>query len=67
VRTFGVRFKIRHKFFYAGIKLSRGTAGHEKLLAQLGIPFSHPMSLVMPFIELLGGAALLMGSAPLRQ
>jgi putative oxidoreductase len=43
-------------------KLSRGTAGFEKLLAQTGVPFSHVSSQIVPFIELLGGFAILTGS-----
>ena len=42
-------------------KLSRGTAGFEKMLLQLGVPFPHVMGIVVPYIELLGGVALLVG------
>jgi putative oxidoreductase len=42
-------------------KLSRGTAGFERMLLQLGVPFPHIMGNVVPYIELLGGVALLVG------
>jgi putative oxidoreductase len=42
-------------------KLSRGPAGFEKLLTVLGVPFPHLTSWVVPFIEVLGGAAILAG------
>jgi len=42
-------------------KLSRGTGGFEKLLAQSGVPFAHINSWIVPFVELLGGLALLVG------
>ena len=42
-------------------KLSRGTAGFEKLLVQTGVPLAHLMSWVVPFTELLGGLALILG------
>ena len=43
-------------------KLSRGTGGFEKLLAQTGVPFAHINSWIVPFVELLGGLALLVGA-----
>jgi putative oxidoreductase len=43
-------------------KLSRGTQGFEKLLAQTGVPFAHINSWIVPFVELLGGLALLLGA-----
>jgi putative oxidoreductase len=43
-------------------KLSRGPANFEKLLVQLGVPLHHLASWVVPFVELLGGFALLMGA-----
>jgi putative oxidoreductase len=43
-------------------KLSRGPAGFEQLLKQLGVPFAHIMSWVVPLTELLGGIALLAGA-----
>lgn len=42
-------------------KISRGTGGFEKLLQQLGIPFSHANAVITPYIELLGGLALILG------
>jgi len=43
-------------------KLSRGPANFEKLLVQLGMPLHHLASWVVPFVELLGGFALLAGA-----
>ena len=43
-------------------KLSRGPANFEKLLVQLGMPLHHLASWVVPFVELLGGFALLVGA-----
>jgi len=42
-------------------KISRGTAGFEKLLAQEGVPFAHLNGMVGPYVELLGGLAILVG------
>jgi putative oxidoreductase len=42
-------------------KISRGTAGFEKLMVFLGVPAPHLMSLVVPYVELLGGIAVLIG------
>ena len=42
-------------------KLSRGTGGFEKLLAQSGVPFAHINAWIVPFVELLGGLALILG------
>ncbi|MDB5137476.1 MAG: DoxX family protein [Mucilaginibacter sp.] len=42
-------------------KLSRGTAGFEKLLIQTGAPFAHISSYIVPFTELLGGLAIFIG------
>ena len=42
-------------------KLSRGTGGFEKLLAQTGVPFAHVNAVLVPYIELLGGLAILAG------
>ncbi|RFZ95758.1 DoxX family protein [Mucilaginibacter conchicola] len=42
-------------------KVARGTAGFEKLLIQTGIPMHHLMSIIAPYTEILGGAALLAG------
>ena len=43
-------------------KISRGTAGFEKLLAFEGVPFPHLNALVGPYVELLGGLALILGA-----
>lgn len=42
-------------------KLSRGPAGFEKLLIQTGVPLAHITSWLVPFVELLGGLALILG------
>lgn len=42
-------------------KISRGTAGFEKLLSILGVPLPHINSLIVPYVELLGGLAILLG------
>ncbi|MGN6352423.1 MAG: DoxX family protein [Parafilimonas sp.] len=42
-------------------KISRGTGGFEKLLAQTGVPFAHANALLVPYIELSGGFAILAG------
>jgi len=42
-------------------KLNRGTAGFEKMLLQLHVPFPYLMGNVVPYIELLGGIAILVG------
>jgi putative oxidoreductase len=43
-------------------KLSRGTEGFEKLLTQLGVPFPHLNAEIVPYLELLGGIAILLGA-----
>lgn len=43
-------------------KLSRGTGGFEKLLTQIGIPFPHFFSWIVPLTELIGGLAILVGA-----
>jgi len=43
-------------------KLSRGPANFEKLLVQLGVPWHHAASWVVPFVELLGGFAIFIGA-----
>jgi putative oxidoreductase len=43
-------------------KLSRGTAGFEKLLVLTGVPFAHINSWVAPLVELLGGFAIFVGA-----
>lgn len=42
-------------------KISRGTAGFEKLLTFSGVPLPHINALIVPYVELLGGAAILLG------
>lgn len=42
-------------------KISRGTRGFEKLLMQTRVPFPHMNAMVVPFIELAGGIAILAG------
>jgi putative oxidoreductase len=42
-------------------KLSRGTAGFEKLLIQTRVPFAHISSWVVPLTELIGGLAIFIG------
>lgn len=44
-------------------KISRGTAGFEKLLIQTGVPLHHVLSYVAPYTELIGGLAILIGLA----
>lgn len=43
-------------------KLSRGTAGFEKLLIQTRVPLPHITSWLVPFVELFGGLAILIGA-----
>ncbi len=43
-------------------KLSRGPAGFEKLMQQIGAPFPHLTSWVVPLTELTGGAMILLGA-----
>ncbi|HEY4324723.1 MAG TPA: DoxX family protein [Mucilaginibacter sp.] len=43
-------------------KLNRGPLGFEKLLTQMGVPFPHIASWIIPFTELLGGLAILLGA-----
>jgi len=43
-------------------KLSRGPAGFEKLLTQIGVPFPHFTSWVVPITELAGGLAIFAGA-----
>jgi len=42
-------------------KISRGTAGFEKLLMQIGVPLPHLSAIVTPYVELIGGFAILIG------
>jgi len=58
-----LRLIIGYGFIAHGwVKLYRGTAGFEKLLTQTGVPFPHLTSWLVPFIELLGGFAILIGA-----
>jgi putative oxidoreductase len=43
-------------------KISRGTEGFEKLLTQQGVPLPHLNSFIGPYVELLGGFAILIGA-----
>lgn len=43
------------------VKLSRGPAGFERLLAYTHTPFAHLLSWIVPFVEVLGGLAILIG------
>ena len=43
-------------------KLSRGTAGFEKLLVFEHVPFAHLNAVIAPYVELLGGLAILAGA-----
>jgi putative oxidoreductase len=44
------------------VKLSRGPAGFEKLITQVGVPFPHFTSWLVPLAEVGGGLALMIGS-----
>jgi len=57
-----LRLIIGYGFMAHGwAKLSKGPAGFEKLLVQIGVPFPHITSWVSPLIELLGGLAIFLG------
>lgn len=57
-----LRLIIGYGFIAHGwAKISRGTGGFEKLLTQLGVPFPHINAAITPYIELLGGIAILLG------
>lgn len=43
-------------------KISRGTGGFEKLLTQLGVPLPHLLATITPYIELIGGLAIIVGA-----
>ncbi|EDY16962.1 DoxX family protein [Chthoniobacter flavus Ellin428] len=43
-------------------KLAHGPANFERLLGQIGAPLPHLTSWVVPAVELLGGAAILLGA-----
>lgn len=59
---FFLRLIIGYGFMAHGFaKLSRGPAGFEKLLTQLGVPLPHFSSWLIPSIEFFGGLAVLLG------
>jgi putative oxidoreductase len=43
------------------VKLSRGPAAFERLLVYTHTPFAHLLSWIVPFVEVLGGLAILIG------
>jgi len=58
-----LRLIIGYGFIEHGwAKFSRGTAGFEKLLILLHVPFPHLFSWVIPTVELAGGFAILIGA-----
>lgn len=57
-----LRFIIGYGFIAHGwVKWTRGPAGLEKLLHQMGVPFASAMAHVLPYLELFGGLALMIG------
>jgi putative oxidoreductase len=57
------RLVIGYGFMVHGwAKLSHGPANFEKLLVQIGAPLPHLTSWIVPFVELLGGLAILLGA-----
>jgi len=59
---FFLRLIIGYGFMAHGFaKLSRGPAGFEKLLTQLGVPLPHLSSWLVPLTEFFGGLAILLG------
>lgn len=57
-----LRLIIGYGFMAHGwAKLSKGPAGFEKLLTQIGIPFPHLTSWISALTELLGGLAIFLG------
>ena len=57
-----LRLIIGYGFMAHGwAKISRGTAGFEKLLTQIGTPFPHISAALVPYIELIGGLAIFLG------
>ena len=42
-------------------KISRGTAGFEKLLILKSVPFPHLAATIIPYVELFGGFVILLG------
>src|SRR5690348_1179811 len=60
---FALRLIIGYGFMAHGwAKISRGTAGFEKLPAFGGVPLSHLSGTIGPYIELLCGLAILLGA-----
>lgn len=43
-------------------KISRGTGGFEKLLTQIGVPLPHSFAMITPYVELIGGLAIIVGA-----
>jgi putative oxidoreductase len=59
---FILRLAIGTGFLVHGwAKISRGSAGLEKLMNLINVPFPHVMSYVLPYLELFGGLAILSG------
>ena len=57
-----LRLAIGFGFMAHGwIKITRGTIGFEKLLTQLSVPFPHLNATIVPYIELIGGFAVMAG------
>ena len=57
-----LRLAIGTAFIVHGwAKISRGSAGLEKLMTLINVPFPHVMSYVLPYLELFGGLAILLG------
>jgi putative oxidoreductase len=55
----------RHRLWIYGSwlgKISHGPANFEKLLIQVGAPLPHLTSWIVPFVQLLGGLAILLGA-----
>ncbi|XYH97464.1 DoxX family protein [Sorangium sp. So ce1128] len=58
-----LRLVMGYGFILHGwVKVSRGPARFEVLLTQIGAPFPQLMSWVVPFVEILGGIAVLAGA-----
>lgn len=58
-----LRLIIGYGFMAHGwAKISRGSAGFEKLLKLQGVPLAHINSMIAPYVELLGGFAIFIGA-----
>lgn len=58
-----LRLIIGPGFIVHGLaKITRGTAGFGRLLAFEGVPFPHINAVIAPYVELLGGLAVLAGA-----